>query len=116
MRYIPMLIAIVAATASCASTAEPDPKGSISGYVVARDVHLSPGGPPSIHVKELGDECGCFYSIKPATQIRGRTESGRLISATYADLRIGKRVRVWSGVVLMSCPGRGGADSVHILR
>jgi hypothetical protein len=115
MRYIAMVVAIVAATTSCTSPAEPDPEGSLSGYIVARDVQLSIGGPPSIHVKELGDECGCKYLIRSDTRIRRRTESGSLARATYADLAVGKRVRVWSGWILLSCPGQSGADTVEIL-
>jgi hypothetical protein len=98
------------------SAAEPEPYASSSGLIVGRDVQLSIGGPPSIHVKDtVGDKCGCMYLIRPVTVIRRRTIAGALVSASYADLTVGARVRVRTQLVLLSCPGQASADSVQIL-
>ena len=109
------LLGISALVTACKSAAEPDGDWLISGPVVAREIRISIGDPPSIHVKEnSADECGIIFLVRPSTQIRRRTNSGAIVRASYAELVLGKNVRVWARYVLESCPGQSSAEIVEI--
>ena len=101
---------------SCKDTSDPGEfPWVISGEVVARDIRISIGGPPSIHVKEApADECGIIFLVGPETAIWRRSNAGAVVSASVADLLVGTRVRVWARAVFDSCPGQAGAVIVEI--
>ena len=99
----------------CISASETSGGWVISGSVVAREIQISIGAPPSIHVKEnAADGCGIVFLVRSSTEIRRRTDSGASVPASYADLVSGKKVRVWARVVLESCPGQSSAEIVEI--
>jgi hypothetical protein len=110
-------LGLVLMVTACASSVEPDTRNSASGTIVAKDIRISIGDPPSIHVRggQHDDECGVIYLVGPGSEIRRRTTRG-IRPATYADLKVGTKVRVWAGITLTSCPGQSGADTVEIIR
>lgn len=109
------LAGAIVTSAGCSSTAEPA-GGWYAGSVVARDLSISIGDPPSVHVKAApSDECGIIFLVRSSTRIR--REGGMLTaSASYADLTVGTSVRVLARVVLDSCPGQSAADVIEIQR
>jgi hypothetical protein len=82
--------------------------------VVARDVQVPLGGPPSVHVKETSADCGIVFVLTPQTAIYRRTPSGR-VNATASELVVGATVEVWTDIVLQSCPGQAVAFVVQIV-
>ena len=106
---------LAGAAASCTSpVAQGDPP--VTGVIVARDVPISIGGPPTVHVKDpVDEECGIIFRVRPSTRVFGRTVDGRAFAASTADLTVGRRVGVWTDVVLESCPGQAEADAIVIL-
>ena len=108
------MVACLLTLVACHSGTEPDGTGT-SGLIVARDVQIPIGDPPSIHVKQdAAAPCGVIYLIRSSTTVRRRTSSGSVVSASYADLLVGVRVKIWAQVVLDSCPGQSSADMVEI--
>lgn len=100
---------------SCTSPAAPG-EPSVTGVIVARDLSISIGGPPTIHVKHPDDEeCGVIYLVRSSTMVFRRSGDGRTTAASTADLTVGRRVGVWTDVVLQSCPGQAEAKAVVIL-
>src|SRR5687768_6539332 len=115
MWYAFVLLGLPVLVAACKSASEPDGDWLISGSVVAREIRISIGDPPSIHVKEnAADECGIIFLVRSSTEIRRRTNSGADVPASYAELVLGKKVRVWARYVLESCPGQSSAEIVEI--
>ena len=112
MRIAPVLLAAVLAGCSPVES-----RGYPStGLIVARDLAISIGSPPTIHVKESEqEECGVVYVVRESTPISRRDPNGRLARATVSDLTVGKRVTVWSDFIAESCPAQGGALAVEIL-
>jgi hypothetical protein len=99
---------------ACQSSPGPDGTWVIAGPIVARDLQISIGGPPTIHVKEKpAEQCGIIFLVRSSTEIRRRTNSG-VIPASYGDLVSGTKVRVWAGTILESCPAQSTADIVEI--
>jgi len=111
--YAFLLLGLSVVTA-CKFASEPDGDWFISGSVVAREIPISIGRPPSIHVKQdAADACGIIFLVRPSTEIRRRTNSGA-VRATYAELVLATKVRVWARLVLESCPGQSSAEIVEI--
>jgi hypothetical protein len=102
--------------AGCGSTLEPDGPAAITGPIVARDVTISTGSAPTIHVKESPTEsCGIIFLLRSSTRVLHRTANGRTTKASVSDLSVGQRVSVWTDLVLDSCPGQASADVVEII-
>jgi hypothetical protein len=100
----------------CNSPSEPAVPAAISGSIVARDLKISIGDPPTIHVKESAtDDCGVVFLVRQSTRLIRRTVDGRVIDASLSDLTIGRRVAVWADVVLDSCPGQATATVVEVI-
>lgn len=108
-------LGIVIVAVGCGSTAEPEGAWS-TGSVVARDVRIPIGDPPSIHVKETPtDECGIIFLVRPSTSIR-QQGAGLASRVVYSDLVVGTQVRVRAQIILDSCPGQSTADVIEIQR
>lgn len=106
---------LAGAVASCSAAAAPS-NPPVIGQIVSRDVAISIGGPPSIHVKDsIDEECGVIFLVRPSTLVFRRTHDGRTASASLSDLTVGRRVGVWSDGVLESCPGQASAKAVEVL-
>jgi hypothetical protein len=102
--------------AGCEPTTRPV-LGVIAGTIVAVDVSISIGAPPTIHVKETeAEECGIIFLVRPSTSIRRQAPGGALITASASELTLGRRVEVRTELVLDSCPGQSSAHSIVILR
>jgi hypothetical protein len=112
----PILMFIAVLVGGCSSAWEPEGPPSIQGRIIARDVAISIGNPPTIHVRTgADDQCGVVFLVNDFTAIakvtpgRGR-EPGRL-----SDLTVGSVVSVWSDVMLDSCPGQSSADAIEVV-
>ena len=114
MRSRAAAILLGCALTSCLSSTAPERPPSITGSVVARDVRVPLGGPPSIHVKETPAACGIVFLLTPQTAIYRQTPNGR-VNATASDVVVGATVEVWTDIVLESCPGQAGAFVVQIV-
>lgn len=113
---IPILFSFVVAAAACNPTLEPEGPPAITGSIVARDVAISIGGAPTVHVKETpGSECGIVFLVRRDTPILRRTPDGGVSRASLSDLTVGRRVDVWAEVVMESCPGQSSATAIRIL-
>jgi hypothetical protein len=100
---------------ACLSPTKPSGPPGVTGAIVARDLSISIGGPPTIHVKELPTtECGVVFLVRQSTRIVRRVD-GTLQSAAPSELTVGRRVAVWADVVLRSCPGQSTAAVVEIM-
>jgi hypothetical protein len=108
------LAVLPALVLGCASPSEPRDDSYVAGTIVARDVSISIGGAPSIHVKDATEECGVIYRITPATRVRQRGRNGGTFPVSHTILTVGKRVRVLTDLVLLSCPGQAEAEVVEI--
>src|SRR5262245_29996146 len=105
---------LIALFAGCSSAAEPE-GGSMTGSIVARDVRISIGNAPTVHVKEnTGDPCGVIFLVRGSTAILRRTGSG-VRPTTYSELTIGSNVKVWTSIILDSCPGQASAQRIELL-
>ena len=109
------LLAILVLLACDSAITEPEGPHK-TGTIVARDVTIPIGGPPSVYVKDDGTEqCGgTVYLIRPKTSII-RREGGALVKASAAELAVGRRVTVWADVELRSCIAQSTADVIQIL-
>ena len=113
---IPIALSLVVAAAACNPTLEPEGPPAISGSIVARDVAISIGGAPTVHVKETtASECGIVFLVRRDTPILRRMADGRVGRASLADLTVGRRIDVWAEVVMESCPGQASATAIRIL-
>lgn len=97
----------------------PESAPIMAGVIVARQssMQIANHG-PVMHVREVfGDECGIVFGLDEGTEIRRRTAEGALEAAGLAHLQAGRFVRVWiaNRIVLSSCPGQAGADTVEIV-
>lgn len=103
--------------ASCSGITVPSDPAAQEGVIVERDRPTSfAHDRPTIWVKDhVEDECGVIYVIVEGTDLTRRTPLGGLDRATLADLQVGARVRVWTDVVLQSCPGQASAEAVEVL-
>ncbi len=119
MRLISSLAAaILIAASACDSRSVPEPEGlpTISGTIVARDIATSIGGAPTMHVKETPTaSCGIIFTIRDSTRIFRRASADKLVEVPASDLVVGTSVRVWSGVVLESCPAQSSAGLIEIV-
>lgn len=107
---------ILGALAGCNSATEPGSPPAITGAIVAHDLTIPIGAPPTIHVKETPtDECGVIFLVRSGTRVLRRGSDGRVTNATAADLTVGRTVKVWANVVLDSCPGQSTATAVEII-
>lgn len=115
MRWKVTGLVTVLAVLGCSSTPTEPETGWIPGVVVARDVAVPSGDPPSIHVRNDSEECGVVFLIRSSTVIRngGYWSLG---GANYSHLTVGTRVRVAADIVLDSCPGQSVADIIEIER
>ena len=115
MRFTFILVA-AATLAACGSSSDPDIQSSRVGIIVARDVPISIGNPPTIHVKDdPNEQCGVIYLITPETSIVRRATSGKIRLAKVSELTVGSHVDVRSGIVAQSCPGQSWAEVVQII-
>ncbi len=109
-------VLVAATVVACHSAIEPAGPPGLEGTIVARDLSISIGGPPTIHVKEAPSaSCGVIYRVEPSTRISRRVANGQLSSASVSDLVVGRRVAVWADVVLESCPGQASASFVEVI-
>lgn len=109
-------VVLMAAVAACQPATEPPGPPSFTGAIIARDVSISIGGPPTIHVKEAPSaECGVIFLVSDSTRIVRREANGKRLSASVSELTVGRRVAVWTDVVLESCPGQAAAHFVELL-
>jgi hypothetical protein len=107
---------LAALAAACQSSSAPSGPPAITGAVVARDLRISIGEPPTIHVKETPDaECGVIFLLSRSTRVYRRAPDGTVAAVSLSDLTVGRRVSVWADVVLRSCPGQASAAAVEIL-
>jgi hypothetical protein len=107
---------LIGTVASCNSPSEPTGPAALNGPIVARDLGISIGGPPTIHVKESASaECGVVFLVRESTRIRRRAASGRVSNASLSELTVGRRVAVWANVILDSCPGQSSATVVELI-
>ena len=107
---------LAALVAACQSSSEPSSPPGITGAIVARDLRISIGESPTIHVKETPDaECGVVFLLSRSTRVHRRAPDGTVVAASVSDLTVGRRVSVWADVVLHSCPGQASAVAVEIL-
>jgi len=115
VRFAARLV-LMAALAACQPATEPSDSPSFTGSIVARDVRISIGGPPTIHVKETESaECGVIFLVTDSTPIVRREANGRRVSVSVSELTVGRRVAVWTDVVMESCPGQAAAHFVELL-
>ena len=109
-------VTIIALVAGCRSVAEPHGTPAMTGPIVARDVSISIGGPPTVHVKTTpSEECGVIFLVTSSTEIFRRSGSGDLVSVKASELTVGRRVSVWAELVLESCPGQSEAKAIEVL-
>ena len=117
MRLTTLGLALIAAATACTSSAVPEPQGipAVTGKIVARDVTISIGGPPTMHVKAApNEECGVIFTVRSSTRILRRTATGAYVNASTSDLVVGANAKVWTDVILESCPGQSGAKIIEI--
>ena len=115
MRFAAMVV-VLAAMAACQPAIEPSGTPSFTGAIVARDVRISIGGPPTIHVKETSsEECGVIFLVTDSTPVFRRGANGRRVPVSVSELTVGRRVAVWTDVVMESCPGQAAANFVELL-
>jgi hypothetical protein len=115
MRLIACLL-LVGTVASCTSPSEPMAPAALTGAIVARDLAIPIGEPPTIHVKESPfAECGVVFLIRQSTRILRRAADGRISNASLSELTLGSRVEVWANVILRSCPGQASASIVQLI-
>jgi hypothetical protein len=115
MRLVACLL-LVGTAASCNSPSEPRTQALLRGPIVARDLGISIGGPPTIHVKESASaECGVIFLVRGSTRILRRTANGRVGRASLSELTVGRRVAVWANMTLDSCPGQSSATVVELI-
>lgn len=115
MRVVACLF-LVGTVVSCSSPSEPMARPALTGPIVARDLGIPIGGPPTIHVKESASaECGVVFLVRESTRIRRRAANGRVGRATLSDLTVGRRVAVWANLILDSCPGQSSATVVELI-
>jgi hypothetical protein len=108
------LALILLASSGCESILGSSP--TISGVIVSEDVDVNGYGPFAVHVKEsLTAECGIIFKVWPGTDVWRSGGPARPTPASIADLTIGRRVRVWSDIVLTSCPGQSLAEGIEVL-
>jgi hypothetical protein len=106
---------LLLSSAGCQQPTEPSTP-VMTGVIVARDMSISIGGPPTIHVKESEDqECGVIFLVRSTTPILRRPSVGSTTPGTIADLTVGRHVKVWASYVLESCPGQSKATAVEII-
>ena len=93
-----------------------DPTGAMTGPIVARDLDTSfSKDEPTVHVKEaVSDECGVIFVISNDTVLFERV-AGRAREIDVDELEVGAIVRVWTDVVLQSCPGQASAHQLELL-
>lgn len=109
--YLGLMVVLV--LVACSSPSEPT-RAWYVGEIVARDIAIPIGAPPTIHVKEdPAEECGIIFLVRPSTRIHlnGIPSS---MSASDAYLAVGFEVRVSSGVVFESCPAQAFAEVIDI--
>lgn len=109
------LAALMAITA-CNPSILPSTPSVHEGVIVERDRPTSfEQTLPTIWVKEtVEEECGVIYVVTPGTDLFARTGSG--VEEIGVDrLAVGATVRIWTDIVLTSCPGQGRADAVELI-
>lgn len=101
---------------ACHGITVPSDPASQEGIIVERDRPTSfSDDQPTIWVKDaLEDECGVIYMISDETDLLLRSSIGRFSRARLGDLEVGVRVRVWTDLILTSCPGQATAEAVEI--
>lgn len=110
------LLILACLTAGACGTTTAPALGLVAGSIVAVDVGISLGAPPTIHVKATETEaCGVVFLVRQGTRIRQRLADGRSVAATAGELTVGRRVEVRTDVILDSCPGQAGARSIVLL-
>ncbi|HET9426417.1 MAG TPA: DUF3221 domain-containing protein [Gemmatimonadaceae bacterium] len=113
---LPIKLSLALLVAACTSPSEPTGAPAVTGSIVARDVRISIGDPPTIHVKgTASEECGVVFLVTSSTQVLRRGADGKLTRASVSDLTVGRRVGVWATTILDSCPGQAAATDVEIL-
>ena len=94
-----------------------DEDGSMYGVIVALDRRTSSSGDkPTVHVKRnLLEECGVIFTITDDTALAEGDRDNQLHEIQAGDLRVGDIVRVWTDVVMRSCPGQAWANALLVI-
>ena len=110
-----LLVLAVTILAACQSSVGPTGPATTTGTIVARDVPISIGTPPTLHVRTAeSDECGTVFLLTEDTRIF-RTVDGDRTEASVSELTVGRRVSVWAEFLLKSCPGQSSATAIEII-
>jgi hypothetical protein len=101
----------------CGGITTPSEPASQEGIVVERDRPTSfEKDRPTIWVKDdLEAECGVIYVIARSTDLFTRDADGRVSQIGVDDVTVGAAVRVWTDLILTSCPGQATADAVELV-
>jgi hypothetical protein len=107
-----------AVIAACDGITAPSEPAFQEGIIVERDRRTpSSGDRFTIWVKDrLDDECGVIYALTDDTDLFLRSANGHSSRGHVADLEVGAVVRVWTKVVMDSCPGQATATAVEVVQ
>lgn len=102
---------------ACSGITVPSDPASQEGVIVGRDRSTSfDKDRPTIWVKDdVDDECGVIYVIVPRTELFTRGPHGQVRPIEVVDLKTGAAVRVWTDLILTSCPAQATAQAVELL-
>lgn len=115
-RALALAMALGAATAvGCGSPTFPDREPTLEGEIVGVGDTVPFGSQRTIWVKAAPDAaCGVVFRVQAGTDIGERRPDNSVEDRRFEDLRVGQRVKIWSGAVAESCPGQATADAVEI--
>ncbi len=109
-------LAVAAVAAACGSITFPEQPPAIQGDIVGVGPEVPFGSQRTIWVKEAPDApCGIVFTVTDATEIGEQQPDFSIEARTFADLVVGRTVRVWARVVMDSCPGQARADAVELI-
>lgn len=70
-----------------------------------------------LFIKKNETDCGAVYIVTAETVIGVRRPDGSVKPGVLDDLVLGETVEIWAlNPILLSCPGLGTADWVHVIR
>ncbi len=108
--------AVAAIAAACGSLTFPERPPTIDGDIVGVGPEIPFGGLRTIWVKEAPEApCGIVFTVTESTDIGERQPDGSIAERSFADLVVGRMVRVWSGAVAESCPGQSRATVIELI-
>ncbi len=112
-RLAPAVAVIVVA---CGSITFPGGPPAVDGDIVGVGPDVPFGSQRAIWVKEAPDApCGIVFTVTESTDIGERQPDGSIAERSFADLVVGRTVRVWSGAVAESCPGQARANAIELI-